>query len=135
MKRKSIAMLTALVTIMLSAAVSAAPTNKKIIQLIEPTIIGSIALLPGEYTVEWNGAGPDVQVNFSLRDKTIATVEARVEAQQNHPYEFLVTTQTHESEKRLLEFHTKNSTLCFAPRGDEYTFEWNGAGPDVSSGK
>ena len=135
MKRKSITMLPALITIMLSAAVSAAPTNRKIIQLSEPTIIGSIALMPGEYTVEWGGAGPEVQVSFSLKDKTIATVPAWVEVQQNHPNEFLVTTQTHESEKRLIEFHMNNSTLHFAPRGNEYTFEWNGDGPDVSGGK
>jgi hypothetical protein len=134
MKYRSIAMLTALVTIMLSAAVSAAPTSKDVIQLSEQMIIGSVALLPGEYTVEWNGAGPDVQVSFSRRDKTIAIVPATLQAEQNHPYEFLVTTQAHEFRKRLLEFHMKSWTLHFAPRGDEYTFEWNGTGPDVSSG-
>jgi len=135
MKRKSITILPALITIMLSAAVSAAPTNRKIIQLSEPTIIGSIALMPGEYTVEWGGVGPEVQVSLSLKDKTIATVPAWVEVQQNHPNEFLVTTQTHESTQRLIEFHMKSSTLHFAPRGNEYTFEWNGDGPDVSGGK
>lgn len=135
MKRKSIAMFTALVTIMLSAAASAAPANKAIIQLSEPTIIGTVAFLPGEYAVEWSGTGPDVQVSFSLSNKMIARIPATLEAKQNHPSEFLVTAQSHEPDKRLLEFHIKKWTLHFGPRGNEYAYEWNGAAPDVSSGK
>ncbi len=134
MKRKSIAMLTALVTIMLSAAASAGPVNKAIVQLTESTIIGTVAFLPGEYAIEWNGVGPDVQVSFSLSNKTIATIPATLQAEQNHPCEFLVTAQSHEPDKRLLEFHIKKWTLHFAPRGNEYAYEWNGAAPDVTTG-
>jgi hypothetical protein len=42
----------------------AASKNRSSIQLTEPTAVGSVLLQPGDYTVQWNGAGPDVQVTF-----------------------------------------------------------------------
>jgi len=98
------------------AVALAAPANKKTIRFPEPTTVGSVTLKPGEYIVQWNGSGTDVQVSFSQRKNTIVTVPATVEAAQN-PHDVSYTCRTEESGARsLVEISTKNSTLRFAPR-------------------
>ncbi len=114
MKFRSIALLAALVA-MMSLAATAAPRNRKSITLSEPTIVGSTTLQPGEYTIEWNGTGPDVQVTFSREGTTIATIPATLEAAQNH-YDVAVSLRLQDSGVRsLVDLRTKNSTLHFAP--------------------
>ena len=52
----SIAILVALIGILLPVAAITA-SNKKAINLNEPTIVGSITLQPGKNTIEWNRSG------------------------------------------------------------------------------
>jgi hypothetical protein len=112
MKLRSTAILAALAAMAFFVAV-AAPTNKKTIYLTEPMIVGSVTLQPGEYTMEWNGPDPDVQVSFSRGNKTIVTVPAALEAAQNRQ-DISVTCRTEESGAHsLIEIGTKNATLHF----------------------
>jgi hypothetical protein len=112
MKLRSITILAALFIMTLSVAM-AWPKSKKTINLFEPTTVGSVTLRAGQYTIDWNGTGPDVQVSFSQGDKTIATVPATLEAEHN-PYDCTIS-QTQESGAHLLvEIQMKNSTLHFA---------------------
>lgn len=114
MKIRSIAILAALFAMAVWAAV-AAPTNKRTINLSEPTIVGSLTLTPGQYTIEWNGPGPDVQVSFSQGKNTIVTVPATLEAARNWS-DISVTCRTEESGAHsLVAIKTKSSTLHFAP--------------------
>jgi hypothetical protein len=112
LKPRSFAILAALFVMALSVAV-AAPKNKKTINLSEPTLIGSITVQPGEYTVEWNGTGPDVQVSFSRGKSTLVTVPATLEAAQNRN-EVACTYHIEESGSRsLVAIETNRSTLHF----------------------
>ncbi len=121
MKLRSTAILAALAAMSFFVAV-AAPTNKKTINFYDSTIVGKVTLQPGQYTIEWNGPGPDVQVSFSRGKNTIVTVPATIEAVQN-PHDISYMYQPGESGTPLLvEIATKNATLHFAA-------------PDVSSGK
>lgn len=115
MKLRSISILAAVLTTLVSVAV-AAPTNKKSVNLAEPTVVGNVTLPPGPYDVEWNGPGPDVQVSFLKGKNTMATAPATLEAAQN-PHDVSVTSRTEESGARLLvEIQTKKATLRFVPR-------------------
>ncbi|HXX56237.1 MAG TPA: hypothetical protein VEJ17_00425 [Candidatus Nitrosotalea sp.] len=108
-------MLAALFTMAIAVAV-AAPANKKTLSFSEPTTVGSVTLKPGEYAVEWNGAGPDVQVSFSRGKNAIVTVPAKLEPERN-PQDISYTYHADESGTHyLIEIRTKNSTLRFAPR-------------------
>jgi hypothetical protein len=112
MKPRSIAILAALYVIALSVAVGA-PKNKKTINLSEPTHVGSVTLQPGEYTIEWNGTGPDVQVSFSRGKNIPVTVPATLETAQN-PNDIAYAYHTEESGAHsLVEIKTKSSTLHF----------------------
>lgn len=115
MKPRSIAILAALVIMMLSVAV-ASPANKRTIKLTEPMIVGSVTLQRGEYTAQWNGTGPDVQVSFSREKETIVTVPATLKAEQN-PHDLAVVLRHIEESgvHSLVEIRTKTSTLRFVP--------------------
>jgi len=114
MKARSIVALAALFIMALSVAV-AGPKNRKTITISEPTLVGSVTLKPGDYTIEWNGTGPDVQVSFSRGNKSVVTVPATLKATQN-PHDISIRYQTAESGAAhlLVEIDTKNSTLHFA---------------------
>jgi hypothetical protein len=114
MKTRSIPILAALVLMMASVAV-ATPKNKKTIYLSEPTIVSSVTLQPGNYTVEWNGAGPDVEVSFSRGKNTVVTAPATLEAAHN-PTDSVMYRSEESGAHLLLEIQTKSSTLRFVPR-------------------
>ena len=67
-------------SLLLSASAFAGNTNKKSIHLTDSVIVQGKQLKPGTYSVEWNGTGPDVEVNIVKGRKTVATVAARVVA-------------------------------------------------------
>jgi hypothetical protein len=112
MKLRSIAIL-AVLFVMAVSAVVAAPKNKKTINLSQPTLVGSITLQPGDYTVEWNGTGSDVQVSFSRGKNILVTVPATLEAAQN-PNEVACSFHVEESGSRsLVAIETTHMTLRF----------------------
>lgn len=114
MKLRSIAMLAAVLIMTLSMAM-AWPKSKKTVNITKPTIVGSVTLEAGEYTIDWSGTAPEVQVSFSRAGKTIARVPATLETAQNRE-ESMVTSGTQESGSAVLvEINLKNSTLRFAP--------------------
>jgi hypothetical protein len=114
MKAKSIGFFAAICATILSAVATAAP-NKKTIQIPFPTIVGSsITLQPGEYNIEWRGAGPDVQVNFLKGNKPIVTVPARFDPARNR-LDISVNCRAESGMLSLVEIETNSSTLHFAP--------------------
>ncbi|MGC2284576.1 MAG: hypothetical protein WA542_04945 [Candidatus Acidiferrum sp.] len=68
-------------SLLLPASVLAANTVKKSLHLYETVSIQGKQLAPGDYKVEWSGAGPDVQINILKGRETVATATAKVVAQ------------------------------------------------------
>jgi hypothetical protein len=64
--------------LLLAVSAMAAPSNKGTLHLFDDVNVQGKQLTPGNYKVEWNGDGPEVQVNIVEGGKTIATVPARV---------------------------------------------------------
>jgi hypothetical protein len=46
--------------------------------LFEPVTVQGKQLAPGQYTVEWNGEGPNVQLSIASSKNAIANIPARV---------------------------------------------------------
>jgi len=112
MKFRTIGILAALMAIAVSVAV-AKPTNKKTINLSGPTIVGSVTLQPGEYTIVWAGSGPDVQVSFERRHNTVVTVPATLEVAKS-PNDLSISLHTEDSgTQSLVDIKMKSSTLHF----------------------
>lgn len=56
----------------------AATKNSKHIDIASPAMVANQQLKPGTYKVEWNGNGPNVQVEFLRNNKEVASAPARV---------------------------------------------------------
>src|SRR5208283_5735164 len=48
--------------------------NQHSVEIPDSVQVGSAQLQPGNYKVEWQGTGPEIQVNFVRDGKTVATV-------------------------------------------------------------
>jgi len=70
-----------LATLSLLASVSALArdSTKRTVTITDPVTIGTSQLKPGDYKVEWQGAGPAVEVSFIQNRKTVATALAKLQ--------------------------------------------------------
>ena len=77
MKTKYLQYLAILSTLALLSPLGAlARDNSHSVDIFDVVQIGGAQLKPGNYKVEWQGAGPAVQVSFQLNGKTVVTVPA-----------------------------------------------------------
>ena len=65
-------------SVLLAVSAMAGTENKGTLRLFDNVNVQGKQLSPGTYKIEWNGAGPEVQVNIVDGKNTIATVPARV---------------------------------------------------------
>ena len=59
-------------------ASSAFAANKASMQVQSPVTINGATLKPGDYTVEWNGSGSNVELSITKGKKVLAKVPAHV---------------------------------------------------------
>jgi hypothetical protein len=57
---------------------SAFAADKGSMQVRSPVMVGKIQLLVGDYTVQWEGTGPDVELTIKQDKKVKATVPAKL---------------------------------------------------------
>ena len=70
--------------LLFSASAFAGNGNKGALRLDENVTVDGTPLQPGNYRVEWNGNGPDVQVSLLKGNQTVATFPAHL-AEQTQP--------------------------------------------------
>ena len=77
---------TLIMGVALLLASSAFAATKGNLSLRHSTNVNGTTLSPGEYKLEWDGAGPAVQVNILQGKKVVATVPAKL-VDVSSPYE------------------------------------------------
>ncbi len=93
MKTKYLLYLTVLSTVSLRFPFAAQARDSSHSVHISSTLqVGSSQLKPGNYRVEWQGAGPAVQVSFQQNGKTVVTVPATLKTADNEVMQDAVTT-------------------------------------------
>ena len=88
------------------------------LKLDEAVQVGSAQLRPGNYKVEWNGAGPAVSINFLQNGKTLLSTTGRlVEKDKPAEADEVTTRKTATNQQRLeeLDFAKRTEVLLFAP--------------------
>ena|ERR1700719_462405 len=68
----------AVASLLLGASALAAPATKGTLKLFEPVSVQGKQLAPGQYTVEWNGEGPNVELSITNGKQAVASIPARV---------------------------------------------------------
>ena len=113
-----------LLALLLSASAFAA--NKGSFNLSGPLTVGGKQLTEGQYQVQWEGSGPDVQVIILSRGKIVTTVPARlVELTRSGDSDATVWNENDDGTKSLSE-------IDFA--GKKYALDFRSANAATDSG-
>jgi hypothetical protein len=83
MKASRLSALLFVASLLLPAAILAGNTNKKTLHLFDSVTVEGKTLSPGDYRIEWNDAGPNVQLDIVRGRDTVATVPAKVVTASN----------------------------------------------------
>jgi hypothetical protein len=68
----------ALASLLLGASAFAAPATRGTLKLFDSVSVQGKQLAPGQYTVEWNGEGPNVELSITNGKEAVASIPARV---------------------------------------------------------
>jgi hypothetical protein len=68
----------AFASLLFGAGAFATPATKGTLKLFAPVTVQGKQLAPGEYTVQWNGQGPNVQLSIANGKQDLVSVPARV---------------------------------------------------------
>jgi hypothetical protein len=102
----------------LSLSAIAKDKNETRISLSDSVQVGATDLKPGDYTLQWEGDGPDVQVKVLKGKNVVATVPAKL-AQGTSGYANAITTRTVGNVKTLdeVDFAGGKQSLVFSDAG------------------
>jgi len=106
--------LATLALVLATSAFAASDSHKSNFEIGNATQVNGTTLPAGEYTAQWEGSGPTVQVNILQGKKVVATVPAQVvtldsKASDTHAEVFNGTNG--ERELKALQFEGKKFSL------------------------
>jgi hypothetical protein len=112
--------------LLLATSVFAA-TNKGSLQVSDPLTVNGKQLPAGEYTVTWDGAGPNVELNIMRGKNVVATVPAHmVDLDQSPTRDSLVTNVNSDGRKSLNEIRFSGKKVALAINAESAKAESNG---------
>ena len=116
-----------LLGVALLLATSGFAANKGSLQVDNPVTVNGKPLAAGEYTVKWDGAGPDVQLNIMRGKSVVATVPARMlDLEQAPGRDSVVTSVNSDGQKSLNEIRFSGKKYSFAVNAESAKAEPNG---------
>jgi hypothetical protein len=102
-----------------------AETHKKSVKLFDPATLGETQLKAGDYSVVWEGEGPNFKLNLVQGKKVVATVPAHSVDLNRAPDSDGTATKTNADGSRAI------SQIFF--RGHARAFEIGGDGPQTAA--
>jgi hypothetical protein len=91
--------------------------NQHSVEIPDTVQVGSARLEPGNYKVEWQGTGSDVQVNFVRNGKTVATVPATLKTNDGQVVQDAIVTDTTSSTLKEIDFGHDKEAVIFGQSG------------------
>jgi hypothetical protein len=120
MKQAKYLALLSMLALFSSVSALARDKNQHSVQIPDTLQVGGTQLKPGTYQVEWQGTGPEIQVNFVRDGKTVATVPGTLKTNDAKvPQDDIVTDTTGANTKTLTEidFGRDKESLVFGQSG------------------
>jgi hypothetical protein len=96
-------------------SVFARDKNQHSVDIPSTVQVGGTQLKPGNYKVEWQGTGPDLQVTFLRDGKTVATATATLKTNQVTQDEII--TDLENNTLHEIDFHRSKEALVFQQSG------------------
>jgi len=93
--------------------------NQHSVVIPDTVQVGNAQLNPGNYKVEWQGTGPEVQVNFVRNGKTVATVPGTLNANDKRVVQDAIVTDTASNTNTLkeIDFGRDKESVIFGQSG------------------
>jgi hypothetical protein len=98
-------------------AVFARDNNQHSVDIPATVQVGGTQLKPGNYKVNWQGAGPDIQVTFLRNGKTVATVPATLKTNDGQATQDEIVTDSKTKMLTEIDFHRDKQALVFQQSG------------------
>ena len=96
-------------------ATSAFAANKGSLQVQEPLSINGTKLAPGDYKVEWDGAGPSVEMSILKGKSVVAKVPAHlVDLDQASPANATVVKRNDDGTRSLTQIRVSGKKYALA---------------------
>lgn len=120
MKQIKYAALLSMIALLSTVNALARDKNQHSIEILDSVQVGGTQLKPGNYKLEWQGTGPEVQVNFVRDGKIIATAPGTFKTNDPHVTQNdIVTSTTSANTKALTE-------IDFSRNKESFVFEQSG---------
>jgi ABC-type thiamine transport system substrate-binding protein len=119
MKEVKYAALLSMVALLFSVSALARDKNQHSVNISDSVQVGGKQLEPGSYKVEWQGNGPEIQVNFVRNGKTVATVPGTLKTDGKVTQDDVVigTTSTNTKTLEEIDFGRNKESLVFEQSG------------------
>src|ERR1035437_8877149 len=119
MKSIKYAALLSMLAVLCSVSALARDKNQHSVEIPNAVQVGGKQLEPGSYKVDWQGTGPEIQVNFVRDGKTIATVPGTLKTNDAQVVDDIVTDTTSANAKTLkeIDFSRDKESLIFDQSG------------------
>ena len=117
MKQIKYAALLSVLALLSSVFALARDKNQHSVEIPSAVQVGGEHLQPGNYKVEWQGAGPEIKVNFVRDGKTVATVPATLKTNDAKVTQDDVVTDNNTKTLQEIDFSRNKESLVFEQNG------------------
>jgi hypothetical protein len=113
---------------LLLATSAFAAGNKGSMQLLDPVNVSGKQLPAGDYSVKWDGSGPNVEVNIMKGNKVVATTPARLIDLSTKPErDSAVVRNNDDGSRSLAEIHFSGKTYGLAIGSESASMDGSGS--------
>jgi len=98
---------------MCSLSAFARDKNERSVEFTDAVQVGNTQLRAGTYQVQWQGTGPDVQVNFIQHGKTVATAAGTLKTNVAQVVQDSVVVNSSSKTLDEIDFHRDKASLVF----------------------
>ena len=105
-----------------------AAANQGSMQLQDPVTVSGKQLRAGDYSVKWDGTGPNVELSILKGNKVIATTPARlIDLNEKSNHDAAVVQNNGDGSKSLAEIHFSGKKYALAIGGDSASMDGSGS--------
>jgi len=113
---------------LLLATSAFAAANKGSMQLVDPVTVSGKQLPAGDYSVKWDGSGPNVELSILRGNKVVATTAARlIDLSQKPTGDAAVVQQNGDGSKALTEIHFGGKKYALAIGNESANMDGSGS--------
>ena len=113
---------------LLLATSTLAATNKGSMQLQDPVTVSGKQLRAGDYSVKWDGSGPNVELSILKGNKVVATTPARlIDLNEKSNRDAAVVQNNGDGSKSLAEIHFSGKKYALAIGSDSASMDGSGS--------